>query len=65
VESLDGNRHHINNAHFMMVALDENNKPARVPKLLLQTEEEKLAWAHGEQRRQIRKQRRADKLDGI
>ena len=65
VESLDGNRHHINNAHFMMVALDENNKPARVPKLLLQTEEEKLAWTHGEQRRQIRKQRRADKLDGI
>ena len=65
VESLDGNRHHINNAHFMMVALDENNKPARVPKLLLQTEEEKLAWAHGEQRRQIRKQRRVDKLDGI
>ena len=65
VETLDGQRDHINNAHFMMVALDENNNPVSVPKLTLQTEDERLAWAHGEERRRIRNQRRMDKLDGI
>lgn len=65
VETLDGQRDRINNAHFIMVALDENNKPVQVPKLILQTDEEHLAWAHGEERRRIRNQRRKDKLDGI
>ena len=65
VETLDGQRDRINNAHFMMVALDENNKPVEVPRLILQTEDEHLAWAHGEERRRIRNQRRKDKLDGI
>ena len=65
VETLDGQRDRINNAHFMMVALDENNKPVQVPRLHLQTEDEHLAWAHGEERRRIRNQRKKDKLDGI
>ena len=33
VETLDGQRDRINNAHFMMVALDENERPTPVPKL--------------------------------
>ena len=65
VESLSGQRNHINNAHFMMVALDENDKPVKVPGLILQTEDERLAWAHGEERRRIRIKRKKDKLDGI
>ena len=65
VESPNGNRVHINNAHFMMVALDEHDKPMQVPKLILQTEDEHLAWSHGEERRRIRNERRAAKLDGI
>ena len=65
VENPQGERTRINNAHFMMVALDENDKPVRVPRLTLQTEDEHLAWAHGEERRRIRNQRRKDKLDGI
>ena len=65
VETLDGKRDRINNAHFMMVALDENNKPVQVPRLELQTDDERLAWEHGEERRRIRIQRRKDKLDGI
>lgn len=65
VENLQGQRKRINNAHFMMVALDENDKPVQVPRLILQTEDERLAWAHGEERRRIRTQRRKDKLDGI
>ena len=65
VETLQGDRTRINNAQFMMVALDENDKPMRVPGLLLQTDDERLAWAHGEERRRIRNRRKADKLDGI
>ena len=65
METLSGERYRINNAHFMMVALDENNKPVQVPRLELQTDDERLAWEHGEERRRIRIQRRKDKLDGI
>ena len=65
VETLSGARHRINNAHFMMVALDQNDVPVRVPRLILQTEDEHLAWSHGEERRRIRLQRLKDKLDGI
>ena len=65
VEDSSGHRERINNAHFMMVALDENDKPVKVPRLILQTEDEELAWAHGEERRRIRNQRKMDKLDGI
>ena len=65
VESPSGQRHRINNAHFMMVALDENDMPVKVPRLILQTEDEELAWSHGEERRRIRLKRKQDKLDGI
>ena len=65
VEKLTGERDRINNAHFMMVALDEHDKPVKVPRLILQTEDEHLAWAHGEERRRIRIQRKKDRLDGI
>ena len=63
VESRSGRRERINNAHFMMIALDENDKPVRVPRLILQTDDEHLAWAHGEERKRIRDQRRKDQLD--
>ena len=65
VENLSGHRERINNAHFMMVALDDHDRPVQVPRLVLQTEDERLAWSHGEERQRIRKQRKADKLDGI
>ena len=65
VESLSGEHRRINNAHFVMIALDENDKPVPVPRLILQTEDEHLAWSHGEERRRIRNQRKKDKLDGI
>ena len=65
VENRKGDRERINNAHFMMVALDKNDRPVQVPRLILQTEDEHLAWSHGEERRRIRNQRRKDKLDGI
>ena len=65
VEKRNGDRERINNAHFMMVALDENDRPVRVPRLTLQTEDEELAWSHGVERQRIRKMRKAAELDGI
>ena len=65
VENLAGHRDRINNAHFMMVALDDQDRPVQVPRLILQTDDERLAWSHGEERRRIRNQRKLDKLDGI
>ena len=65
VENRLGERDRINNAHFMMVALDDNDRPVKVPGLLLQTEDEELAWSHGVERQRIRKMRKATALDGI
>jgi len=65
VENSMGERHRINNAHFMMVAIDSDDKPFTVPRLILQTDDERLAWEHGEERRRIRLSRKAAKLDGI
>ena len=65
VETPSGQRDRINNAHFMMVALDKDDKPMQVPRLILQNDDEELAWSHGEERRRIRIQRKKTKLDGI
>ena len=65
VETLAGQRDRINNAHFIMVAVDENGVPMQVPRLILQTEDEELAWRHGEERRAIRAERKRKKLDGV
>lgn len=65
VETPNGQRDRINNAHFIMVALDQQDQPMRVPRLILRTEDEKLAWAHGEERRAIRAERKRKHLDGV
>jgi len=41
VEKLNGEQRLINKANFIMVALDENDKPCRVPRLQLNTDEER------------------------
>ena len=58
VETLSGQRNRINSAYFTMVALDENDKPIPVPRLTLQTEQERLDWAQGEERRKLRIQQK-------
>ena len=60
VESLDGTRTLINKAYFVMVSLDENDKPVKVPRLSIETEEEKLDWENAEIRRIIRNERKTD-----
>ena len=65
VENRNGDRDRSNNAHFMMVALDDQDRPVKVPRLILQTEDEELAWSHGVERQNIRKRRKEIALDGI
>lgn len=60
VENKSGIRRPINRAYFVMVALDENNKPTRVPKLLLETEAEKAEWESAKKRRDMRSKRKAE-----
>ena len=44
VEQLDGTRSLINEALFVMVALDEQERPAAVPGLLIETAEQQARW---------------------
>lgn len=60
VESLDGMRRLINTAYFVMVALDENEKPTKVPPLILKTERDKLEWEAAKKRYELRKKRREE-----
>ena len=53
---VDSSRELICTARFMMVAIDEDSKPTKVPQLILQTEEERQAFREGEARSQLRKQ---------
>ena len=62
VENREGTRKPINRAYFVMVALDENDKPVPVPRLLLETEAEKAEWEGAKKRRDMRNQR---KLEGF
>ncbi len=58
VEALNGQRKLVNTAYLVLVALDENGKPAPVPRLICETPEEKAEWEAGKKRRQLRQQRR-------
>ncbi|MBQ7372391.1 MAG: acyl-CoA thioesterase [Blautia sp.] len=53
----DGTRHMINTAYFVMIALDAEGKPVRVPRLELKSISEQAEWAAGEKRQALRKQR--------
>lgn len=60
VENLNGTRRLINTAYLVMVALDENENPVEVPRLVIETEEEKAEWEAAEKRALLRKQRREE-----
>ena len=60
VENMEGIRRAINRAYFVMVALDENDKPVPVPGLLVETEAEKAEWENALIRRKIREQRKTE-----
>lgn len=53
-EDLERKSELINQAYFTMVALDENDRPTPVPRLDLQSEEQKAEWKRAEIRRNMR-----------
>ena len=60
VEDEEGLRRPINRAYFSMVALDENDSPVKVPRLILETESEKAEWENGKRRREMRNIRKME-----
>ena len=61
VEHLDDEeRILINRAYFTMVALDENDRPTTVPRLILETDEERDEWENGQKRREMRQLRKEE-----
>lgn len=60
VENKEGIRKAINRAYFVMVALDENDKPVPVPRLIVETENEKAEWESAKKRREMREQRKVE-----
>ena len=60
VESPDGMRHPINRAYITMVAVDENQRPVPVPRLLIETESQKAEWEGALKRRELHKKRRKE-----
>ena len=58
MEELNGHKRLINVAYLVMVALDENERPVEVPRLVLTTEEEKREWEAAVERTRLRKERR-------
>ena len=60
VEEADGTRRAINRAYLVLVALDENEVPVRVPRLKLTTEMEKAEWEGAVKREQYRLHRRLE-----
>lgn len=62
VESLTGEKHLVNRAYFVMVALDEKERPVPVPPLKIETEGEKAEWEAGLRRYHLRKQRTAEQF---
>ena len=58
VENLSGMRRLINTAYFVMVALDENEEPICVPKLILETEQDRVEWENGKKRYELRQKRK-------
>lgn len=61
VETLDGERRKINTAYVVLVALDDNEKPIEVPRLILENDQEKAEFESGKKRHNLRKERRIEK----
>ncbi len=53
-EALGGQKHLVNTAYFTLVALDENERPVRVPRLICETDEDEEEYKAGAKRRELR-----------
>ncbi len=59
VERLDGRRDLVNRAYLVMVALCAGGRPAQVPGLILESDEDRQEWDAGALRKIARKERRS------
>ena len=55
VENLTGERILINEAFVTMVAIDENEKPTKIPALILETDEERISFENALKRKESSK----------
>lgn len=62
VEALSGEKQMINRAYLVMVALSPDGEPAAVPRLVLETDEDRLEWEAACRRRELRSQRRSQQF---
>ncbi len=53
-DPMTGERVHTNSAYAVYVALDEEGHPRPVPRLIIETEEERRRWEAAEERQRIR-----------
>lgn len=60
VERLDGEKKEINRAYFVMVALDENKNPVKVPELIIENDEDREEYEAGKKRYELRKLRKKE-----
>lgn len=51
-----GTHTHVGSAYLTFVALDKNDKPTKIPRLILETEDEKRRFEEGKNRRELRLQ---------
>ena len=56
-----GVKRHTNTARVTMVALDENERPREVPRLVCETREDKLRFLEGRLRRELRTKQREER----
>ena len=59
---LTGDITHTNSAYFVYVALDERGRPAQVPRLCLNSDEERTKFAQGEERQAHRLAKRKQRV---
>lgn len=60
VEDRKGIRRMINRAYVVMVAIDDDGNPHKVPGLIVETEAEKAEWEGGKKRYELREIRRRE-----
>lgn len=59
-EDREGRRYPINRAYFVMVCMGDDDKPMKVPPLLLENDGERMEWETAEKRRDLRLHRRQE-----
>ena len=60
IENSAGGRELINRAYLTMVGLDEDDRPCRLPRLILETDEDQREWERAETRREIRRRQSSE-----